>query len=84
MAQYYQSRILSAVTPDEAEQWRAAVALAETQGAFVLGVPIIALPGRNRDGRGQPKASFAVQRLGTGLGRKLRSLNAGVRRRGGG
>jgi SAM-dependent methyltransferase len=39
MAQYYQSRILSAVTPDEAEEWRAAVALAETQGAFILGVP---------------------------------------------
>jgi len=39
MAQYYQSRILSAVTPDEAEEWRAAVALAETGGAFVLGVP---------------------------------------------
>jgi SAM-dependent methyltransferase len=39
MAQYYQSRILSAVTPDEAEEWRAAVTLAEAQGAFVLGVP---------------------------------------------
>jgi SAM-dependent methyltransferase len=39
MAQYYQSRILSAVAPDEAEEWRAAVALAERQGFFVLGVP---------------------------------------------
>src|SRR6266508_616646 len=39
MAQYYQSRILSAVTPDEAEEWRVAVTQAEVQGAFVLGVP---------------------------------------------
>jgi hypothetical protein len=39
MAQYYQSRILSTLTPGEAEEWRAAVALAETQRAFLLGVP---------------------------------------------
>lgn len=39
MAQYYQSRILSAITPDEAEDWRAAVTQAEAQGAFVLAVP---------------------------------------------
>jgi len=39
MALYYQSRILSAVTPDEAEEWRVAVTQAEVQGAFVLGVP---------------------------------------------
>jgi SAM-dependent methyltransferase len=39
MAQYYQSRILSALTPDEADDWRAAVTLAEAEGAFVLAVP---------------------------------------------
>jgi SAM-dependent methyltransferase len=39
MGQYYQSRILSALTPDEAEEWQAAVAEAEAQRAFVLAVP---------------------------------------------
>lgn len=39
MAQYYQSRIVSALTPEEAEEWRAAVTQAEAQGAFVLAVP---------------------------------------------
>ena len=39
MAQYYQSRILSALTPDEAEEWRVAVTQAEAQRAFVLAVP---------------------------------------------
>jgi SAM-dependent methyltransferase len=39
MAQFYQSRILSALTPDEALEWQTAVAQAEVQGAFVLAVP---------------------------------------------
>jgi SAM-dependent methyltransferase len=39
MAQFYQSRILSALTPDEAMEWQTAVAQAEAQGAFVLAVP---------------------------------------------
>lgn len=39
MAQYYQSRILSAITPGEAEEWRTAVMQAEAQGAFMLAVP---------------------------------------------
>jgi hypothetical protein len=39
MAQYYLSRILSALTPGEADEWRAAVTQAEAQGAFVLAVP---------------------------------------------
>ena len=39
MAQYYQSRILSAITPAEAEEWRVAVIQAEAQGGFVLAIP---------------------------------------------
>jgi SAM-dependent methyltransferase len=39
MAQFYQGRILSALTPDEAREWQTAVAQAETQGAFMLAVP---------------------------------------------
>ena len=39
MAQFYQSRILSALTPGEAIAWQSAVAQAETQGAFMLSVP---------------------------------------------
>lgn len=39
MAQFYQSRILSALTPDEAMEWQTAAAQAEAQGAFVLAVP---------------------------------------------
>jgi SAM-dependent methyltransferase len=39
MAQFYQSRILSALTPDEAIAWQTTVAQAEAQGAFVLSVP---------------------------------------------
>lgn len=39
MAQFYRSRILSALTPDEADEWQAAVAQAEALGAFVLAVP---------------------------------------------
>jgi hypothetical protein len=39
MAQYYQSRIVSTLTPDETDEWRAAVAQAETSGGFVLGIP---------------------------------------------
>ncbi len=39
MAQYYQSRIVSALTSDEAAEWRAAVTQAAAQGAFVLAVP---------------------------------------------
>jgi SAM-dependent methyltransferase len=39
MAQFYQSRILSALTPDEAIEWQTAVAQAEAQGAFVLAIP---------------------------------------------
>jgi hypothetical protein len=37
MAQYYQGRILSGITPDEAEEWRAAVTEAEARRAFMLG-----------------------------------------------
>ena len=39
MVRYYQSRVLSALTPEEVDEWRAAVAQAEAPGAFVLGVP---------------------------------------------
>lgn len=39
MAQYYQSRILSVLTPEDAYAWQAAVAQAEWQGAFVMAVP---------------------------------------------
>ncbi len=38
MSQNYQSRIVSALTADEAAEWRAAVAQAEAQGAFVVAV----------------------------------------------
>ena len=39
MAQYYQSRIAGALTPDEAAEWQTAVTSADADGAFVLGVP---------------------------------------------
>jgi SAM-dependent methyltransferase len=39
LAQFYQNRILSALAPDEAMEWQAAVAQAAAQGAFVLAVP---------------------------------------------
>jgi SAM-dependent methyltransferase len=39
MPQHYQSRILSALAPEEADEWRAGAALAEAEGAFMLGVP---------------------------------------------
>jgi SAM-dependent methyltransferase len=39
MPQYYQSRVLSALAPEEADEWRAGVARTEAEGAFVLGVP---------------------------------------------
>ena len=39
MAQFYQSRILSALTLDERTEWQTAVAQAEAKGAFVLSVP---------------------------------------------
>lgn len=39
LAQFYQSRILSALSPDEAMEWQTAVAQAEAQGTFVLAVP---------------------------------------------
>jgi len=38
MAQFYQSRIVSALAPGEADEWRAAVAQAEAHGAFVVAV----------------------------------------------
>jgi SAM-dependent methyltransferase len=39
LAQFYQNRILSALTPDEAKEWQTTVAQAEAQAAFVLAVP---------------------------------------------
>lgn len=39
LTQFYQSRILSALTPDEAIEWQTAVTQAEAQGAFVLAIP---------------------------------------------
>ena len=39
VAQFYQSRILSALSPDEAMEWHTAVAQAEAEGAFVLAAP---------------------------------------------
>jgi SAM-dependent methyltransferase len=39
MAQFYQSRIISALTPVEADEWRAAAAQAAAHGAFVVAVP---------------------------------------------
>jgi SAM-dependent methyltransferase len=39
MPQYYQSRILGAVSSEEADEWRAAVAQADARGAFILAIP---------------------------------------------
>jgi ubiquinone/menaquinone biosynthesis C-methylase UbiE len=39
MPQLYQSRIISALTPVEADEWRAAAAQAAAHGAFVVAVP---------------------------------------------
>jgi len=39
IAQDSQSPIMSTLTPDETDEWRAAVAQAETSGGFVLGIP---------------------------------------------
>jgi SAM-dependent methyltransferase len=39
MPQFYQSRIISALTPVEADEWRAAAAQAAAHGAFVVAVP---------------------------------------------
>jgi hypothetical protein len=38
MAQYYQSRILSVLTPEEATVWRQAVSQAEAQGTFTMAI----------------------------------------------
>jgi hypothetical protein len=37
--QYYQSRALGVLSPDEVQQWHAAVAQARAEGSFVLAVP---------------------------------------------
>jgi SAM-dependent methyltransferase len=39
LMQYYQSRALGVLSPDEARQWHAAVAQARAEGGFVLAVP---------------------------------------------
>jgi SAM-dependent methyltransferase len=39
MAQYYQSRILSVLTPEEATVWNQAVSDAEAQGTFTMAIP---------------------------------------------
>jgi hypothetical protein len=39
MTQFYQSRILSALSPDEAMEWQTAAGQAEAQRGFVLAIP---------------------------------------------